>query len=123
MLLETFTNSITGNFNFKKIYSACIDVSENSPHYLFSKFLLGYDLCQFLMEPTQKASNFELILYDNMYTIDHIYFTENFSTPDHSSVSFFINTFLRRARNITSIIPGFAKADWDNMGHMLSLIN
>ena len=76
-----------------------------------------------MLEHTREASILDLVLCDNLYTIDHVYCTENFSTSDHNSVSFCINTFARSARNITSFIPDFAKADWDNMGLMLSLIN
>ena len=123
LLVDSATNIIIGDFNFKEINWACIDVSGYSPHHLFSKFLLDHEFFQLVLEPTRKASIFDLVLCDNFYTIDYVYCTENFSTSDHNSVSFCINTFARSARNITSFIPNFAKADWDNMGLMFSLIN
>ena len=123
LLVESATNIIIGDFNFKEIDWACIDVSGYSPHHLFSKFLLNHGFSQFMLEPTQEVSILDLVLCDNFYTIDHVYCTENFSTSDHNSVSFCLNAFARSAYNITSFIPDFAKADWNNMGVMLPLIN
>ena len=123
LIVESATHIIIGDFNFKEINWACIDVSGYSPHRFFSKFLLDHGFSQFVLKLTREASILDLVLCDNLYTIDHVYCTENFSTSDHNSVSFCINTFARSARNITSFIPDFAKADLDNMGLMLSLIN
>ena len=78
LLVESATNIIIGDFNFKEIDWACIDVSGYSQYHLFSKFLLDHAFSQFVLEPTREASILDLVLCDNLYTIDHVYCTVKF---------------------------------------------
>ena len=54
LLVENATNIIIGDFNFKEIDWACIDVSGYSPHHLFSKFLLDHGFFNSCWSPLGK---------------------------------------------------------------------
>ena len=115
LLVESATNIIIDDFNFKEIDWACIDASGYSPHHLFSKFLLDHGFSQFVLEPTLEASILDLVLCDNLYTIDHVYCTENFSTSDHNSVSFCVNTLQRVlviSRHLSPILLRLTGITW-----------
>ena len=114
-------NILAGDFNLKNI-------NWEDPHLpgllceqMFTEFCFTNGFSQLVSEPTRLRSRLDLLFCDHEYLISNVKCCDNFSTSDHSMVTFQLKIQLKYKQKAYKVF-GFCKANWDLIRYIMAQV-
>lgn len=111
---------IIGDFNFPHILDGDGLPRSNS---LFHSFLIQCSLFNLVSEATRQDNMLDLLLTNDVSLVADVKISENFSTSDHASICFEIQTSSNSIEPAVIRSPDFANCAWEKANDMIAAVD